>query len=215
MKLLHVDASPRGENSNSRMLSRYFLDRLSGRLSDHSIDYLDVAAEPPPHPTALFTRAIYTPPAERTPEMVAELKISDDLCRRVLVADALVFAMPMHNFTIPSTFKAFVDNLVRAGVTYVVTDDGRYIGQLNRHKVLFITSRGGDLRPGGQLAHMDALTHALRAAFGFMGVSEPEFVDAQPMQFADHTARKAALSKAMADLDAVANDWVAASSTAA
>jgi FMN-dependent NADH-azoreductase len=207
---MHVDASPKRERSNSRALSRHFVDLLRERgVADLEVDYLDVALDPPPHPTECFAVAAYTPPDERTPEMAASLKVSDDLCRRLLAADALVFAMPMHNFTIPSAFKAFVDNIVRGGLTYVAAPGGRYAGQVSRQKVLFITSRGADLRPGSPLARMDALTPALRAAFGFIGVAEPRFVDAQPLQFADQEARAAALARARADLAAVAAEWAA------
>ncbi|MBA5776468.1 NAD(P)H-dependent oxidoreductase [Stappia sp. F7233] len=207
MKLLHVDSSPKGEHSNSRALSRYFVDRLGERVPDLEIDYLDVAAEPLSPPSGLFTRAIYTPPPERTDEMNVELAASDRLCERALDANALVMAMPMHNFSMPAAFKAFVDNLVRVGVTYTFNEDGRPVGRFGRHRVLFITSRGADLRAGGPMAHMDALTPALRAAFGFIGVSAPEFVDAQPLQFADRAAHEAALARAKAELDGVAREW--------
>lgn len=148
-----------------------------------------MAADTPAHPTELFAVATYTPPPQRTPAMRAGLAASDARRERLLAADALVFAMPMHNFTVPSAFKAFVDNIVRGGVTYAATPDGRYEGRLGGKPVLFVTTRGGDLRPGGPLAHLDALTPALRAAFGFVGVADPTFVDAQPLQFADPAPR--------------------------
>lgn len=204
---MHVDASPKGEHSNSRALSKYFVEKLRDRVPRLSIDYLDLALEPPAHPTAQFTRAIYTTPNERTPEMVAELAASDRLCHRVLTADAFVFAMPMHNFTVPSVFKAFIDNLVRAGLTYKFTSEGRQVGCLDQHRALFITTRGSDLRPGNPMAHMDALTPVLRAAFGFMGVMAPLFVDAQPLQFADFSSQQAALLRARSNLDDVARIW--------
>lgn len=171
---------------------------------------LDVSTDTPAHPTELFSVATYTPASHRTPEMLAELASSDVLCRRLLAADALLFAMPMHNFTVPSAFKAFIDNIVRGGLTYLATPDGHYEGRLGEKLVLFITSRGGDLRPGSPLAHMDALTPALRAAFGFLGVTDPTFVDAQPLQFADQDARMNALARARTELNEVANRWAEA-----
>lgn len=209
MKLMQVDSSPKHEWSNSRALAGYFVGRLRERLREIEIDYLDVTVNTPAHPTELFSIATYTPPPQRTPEMRAELAASDALCERLLAADALLFAMPMHNFTVPSAFKAFIDNIARGGLTYLATPDGHYEGQLGHKPVLFITSRGGDLRPGSPLAHMDALTPALTAAFGFIGVTEPTFVDAQPLQFADEEARTAALARARADLDEVAASWTA------
>ncbi len=127
--------------------------------------------------------------------------------QRLLAADALVFAMPMYNWSMPSAFKAFIDSVTRTNLTYVFADDGHTVGQLGRQKVLFITSRGADLRPGTQYSSMDALTPALKAAFGFLGVAEPTFVDAQPLQFANPEARTEALERARGELDAVAADW--------
>jgi len=207
MKLFHVDASPKYDWSNSRMLARYFLERLRTRTPHIEVDYLDLARDVPPHPTEMFTVAMYTPPQDRTPEMAGSLAVSDALCRRLLDADALLFAMPMHNFTIPSAFKTFIDNIVRGWLTYEVLPDGQYLGHLGDKQVLFITTRGTDLRPGTPFADYDALTPALRSAFGFIGVAEPDFVDAQPLQFADQAAREEAIARAKAELDSLAETW--------
>jgi FMN-dependent NADH-azoreductase len=207
MKIMHVDASAKRERSNSRALSRYFLERLREQHVGLEVDYLDVTVDTPPHVTEAFAIATYTPADQRTEAMKATLASSDALCARLLAADALVFAMPMYNWSMPSAFKAFIDSVTRTNLTYVFADDGRTVGQLRRHKVLFITSRGADLRPGTPYSSMDALTPALKAAFGFLGVADPTFVDAQPLQFADPQARTEALERARVELAAVAADW--------
>lgn len=208
MKLMHVDASPKGAKSNSRMLSEQFVEMLRDRVPALTVDYLDLAQDPPPHVSGDFARAIYTPEEERTPQMRALLEPSDALCRRLLAADALLFAMPMYNWSMPSSFKAFLDLVVRGGVTYIAGPDG-YVGQLARHKVLFLTTRGADLREGSPFAGMDALTPALTHGFGFIGVRDPWFVDAQPLQFAEPEERAAGLARAQAELAVVADRWAA------
>ncbi|WNC88072.1 NAD(P)H-dependent oxidoreductase [Paraburkholderia sp. FT54] len=212
MKIMHVDASAKRERSNSRALSRYFLERLREEGAEFEVDYLDVTIDTPPHVTEAFAIATYTAAQDRTPAMKATLAGSDALCQRLLDADAFVFAMPMYNWSMPSAFKAFIDSVTRTGLTYVNADDGRVVGQLSRQKVLFITSRGADLRPGSPYAGMDALTPSLKSAFGFLGVADPTFVDAQPLQFANPEARIEALQRARAELDAVASNWAASSS---
>ncbi|SAK56549.1 ACP phosphodiesterase [Caballeronia arationis] len=207
MKVMHVDASAKRERSNSRALSRFFIERLRAEGVDVEIDYLDVTVDTPPHVTEAFAIATYTAAEDRTPAMKATLAASDALCQRLLEADALVFAMPMYNWSMPSAFKAFVDSVTRTGLTYVNTEDGRIEGQLGRQKVIFITSRGADLRPGTPFSSMDALTPSLRAAFGFLGVAEPTFVDAQPLQFSDQEARTQALERARGELSAIASRW--------
>ena len=211
MKVLHVDASAKRERSNSRALSRYFIERLRSEGVALEIDYLDVTVDTPAHVTEAFAIATYTPEQERTPAMKATLAASDALCRRLLDADALIFAMPMYNWSMPSAFKAYIDNITRTGLTYVFAEGGRIEGQLQRQKTLFITSRGADLRTA-PFSSMDALTPALKAAFGFIGVANPTFVDAQPLQFSDQQARAEALERAHRELDAVAVQWANAQS---
>lgn len=209
MKLLHVDASAKGERSNSRALGRHFIERLQGLGVDLQIDYLDLAVDAPAPVSEAFAIATYTHPEARTPQMRQTLAASDALCRRVMDADACLFAMPMYNWSMPSTFKAFIDSITRTELTYLNTSDG-IVGQLTRQKVLFLTSRGADLRPGNPMAWMDALTPALKAAFAFIGVRSPVFVDAQPLQFADPEAREQALQRARGELDVVARAWATA-----
>ncbi|MGL3820161.1 FMN-dependent NADH-azoreductase [Sphingopyxis sp. R3-92] len=207
MKLLHVDSSPKGATSSSRTLSRFFVDQLRSNLPLLTVDYLDLAAEPAPEISELFTRATYMPAEDRTDAMRAVLAPSDALCQRLLAADALLFAMPMHNWTMPAAFKAFIDAIVRGGLTYEATDDGRFLGQLGGRKTLFLTTRGVDLRAGAPFAGMDMLTPSLRTAFGFIGVEEPQFVDAQPLQFARELERADALRCARRELTAIAESW--------
>jgi FMN-dependent NADH-azoreductase len=207
MKLLHIDSSPKGERSNSRLLTRFFVDQLRTSASDLIVDALDLSTNPPPHPTAMFASAIYTPADQRTPEMNAATRTSDALCRQLLDADAAVFGMPMHNWCMPSVFKAYIDNIIRMGITFLPQPDGRYKGMLAGKPLLFVTTRGGDLRPGSPYEKMDTLTPAVRTAFEFIGADQITFVDAQPLQFADPTARAAALDRAKADLTRVADRW--------
>lgn len=206
---MHVDSSPKGVKSNSRLLSAYYVDLLEKKIPNLVVDYLDLSVDTPPHVTGEFAKATYTPASERTDAMKKELEYSDALCARVLMSDILVFAMPMYNFSMPSTFKAFIDNLVRTNLTYNFNDDGTTSGNLSRKKVIFITTRGADLRPGlSPWSHLDALTPALRSPFYFLGVENPYFVDAQPLQFSDQEARDEALKRAFRDLDSVALEWL-------
>jgi len=209
MRLMHVNSSPKSTLSNSKMLSAYFVDLLKTQIHDLEIDYLDLSVETPPHVTGDFAKATYTPASERTDAMKRALEYSDKLCSRVLMSDMLVFAMPMYNFSMPSSFKAFIDNLVRTNLTYNFLADGTTVGNLTRQKVIFITARGADLRPGlSPWAGMDALTPALRAPLAFLGVENPDFVDAQPLQFSDQSGRDEAFKRAYGELDSVAKEWL-------
>jgi FMN-dependent NADH-azoreductase len=210
MKILHIDASSKFHQwSNSRALGRYFLEQLGSCGVDLEIDYLDVTEDVQPHVSAEFVMATYTPDDQRTAEMRDVLAPSDAMCQRVFEADALVCAMPMYNWTIPATFKTFIDAITRTGVTYELLPDGTTVGKLGDKKVIFITTRGADLRAGSFFSWMDAMTPVLKAAFGFIGVEAPQFVDVQPLQFSDAEARDAALARAHTDLADIAAQWAA------
>lgn len=209
MKIFHVDSSAKRERSNSRALARHFIERLRSEGVEVEVDYLDVAVDTPALVDETFAIATYRAPEDRTADMNARLADSDALCRRMFEADAFVFAMPMYNWSMPAAFKAFIDVVTRPGLTYKATPDGQIVGQFNTQKTLFITARGADLRPGNVFSSMDALTPALKAAFGFIGVDDPTFVDAQPLQFSDPPSREAALVRATEELNVVAAKWAA------
>lgn len=208
MKLLHVDSSPKGDISNSKYLSQFFVDVLKAKDPSIEIDHLDLAENPLPHIDGKFAIAIYKSVYERTSEMNLHLKRSDDLCHQIMTSDAIVFGMPMHNWCYPSVFKAYIDHITRAGLTFEFDDKGNVVGNLNQKKFLFITTRGGDLSDGSPYSSMDALTPALKAAFGFIGAENMTFVDVQPLQFANQEVHRAALDRAKKTLLSIAEKWL-------
>ncbi|MGP1717569.1 MAG: FMN-dependent NADH-azoreductase [Methylophilus sp.] len=209
MRVMQVDASPKRAHSSSKMLSAYFIERLRKSMPDIDVDYMDTSIEAPPHLTPAFIEAMYTPATDRSLAMKQVLSYSDKLCARALMADMLVCAMPMYNFCMPSSFKAFIDHLVRLNLTYTLNADGTTTGNLSRQKILFITTRGADLRPGSPWQKMDALRPALTAAFSFMGADDPVFVDVQPLESHDAVLKATVLDQARLSLDSIAQRWLA------
>lgn len=207
MKLLHVDASAKRATSNSRALSRYFISMLQAQIKSLEVDYLDLTLDVPQHVTEEFARAIYTPAAQRSAEMRHLLVDSDRMCGQLLAADWVVFAMPMYNWSMPSVFKAYIDNIIRAGLTYISDEEGIIHGQLGKQQILFLTTRGADLGPGSRYAGMDALTPALHAAFKFIGAQHMYFINAEPLEFAQPQAREAGLARAKSELESLAQQW--------
>jgi len=194
VKLMHVDCSARRETSNSRALAKYFVDLLRGRLDGLQVDYLDLTL-----PAQPYARAVHSPAAA----LDATLADADALGRRLLDADAVLFAVPMCHGSMPSNFKALIGALVRAGMTGVADEQGNPLGRLVRQKILLLTTRGADPGPGD--AHREVLTRTLRAA----GVVSPQFVDAQLRPFSDPAARAAGLARARWQLERIAAQWAA------
>lgn len=208
MRVLHIDSSPKGDKSNSRALSQFFIQALQARHHDIEINYLDLTENPLPHVDEIFASAIYKSESERTEEMKQHLALSDTLCQQLLDANAVVFGIPMHNWCYPSVFKAYIDHVTRGGLTYHFDEKGNIVGALDQHKFLFITTRGADLSEGSPYAAMDALTPALKAAFKFIGAEHMKFIDAQPLQFSDAAAHNASIERTKHSLQTLSEKWL-------
>jgi FMN-dependent NADH-azoreductase len=128
---MQIVTSPRNANSTSKKLSNYFVERLREGVPNLEIDYLDTSIETPPHITSEFIEAMNATPLERSESMKQTLSLSDSLCARVLMSDLLVFSIPSQSFAMPSGFKAFIDHIVRIGLTYLINDDGSTTGKVN------------------------------------------------------------------------------------
>jgi len=165
MKILHIDCSVRDERSVSKELSGLFVTKLIEKFPAAQLDYLDVSKETTSHPSALFIRANYTPEADRTDEIVNELTESELLVDRMIQAGLYVIGMPMYNFSVPSNFKAFIDNIVRINRTFKLTEAGGEGLPINK-RVYIINTRGVDFTKG-DVQHMDQLQPYLTAILGF------------------------------------------------
>lgn len=196
MKVLHIDSSIRGERSVSKELSAFFMDALQSRFGALPIDYLDLSVNTPSHPSALFVQGNYTPAEDRTPEMTAALEESEALVDRLHHADIYVIGMPMYNFSVPSNFKVFIDNIVRINRTFR-KQDNHYEGLLKNKKVYIINSRGADFSSGHMQANgMDQLQPYLEKVFSFLGLDNLTFINVSPTQFSGQEARIQAIENA-------------------
>lgn len=204
---LYVTASVREHGSQSSRLGQIFCDELKAANSDATFVHRDVGLNPPPHPTHNYTVANYTPPEERTEQMIADLATSDLLIDELLLADKLIFAVPMYNFSVPSTFKAYIDNLVRIGRTFFPAGDGGFQGALGTKKAVFITAHGAIYGDGSPLKELDLQTPWLKTVFGFMGLTDTRFVSADGLDFGEAAYRQESLQSAEAELRELATIW--------
>ncbi len=202
---LHIDSSPRGDRSKSRKLAKEFIAAWQDQHPDNVITYRDLRQTPVPHVTEAWIVACFTPPEALTPEMAEVLKFSDELVDELLAADRCVFSVPMYNFSIPSNFKAYIDQVVRVGRTFT-EEDGQVKGLANGKKVLFITSRGVEFGAGSPYEGWDCQEPALRYAFQFMGVTDIQFIHANGLDMGDE-ARKRALDKAQSKILELVDSW--------
>lgn len=203
--ILHIDSSPRGDRSNSRKLAKEFITAWQSLHPDDVISYRDLRQTPVPHVTEDWIVACFSPPEALTSEMAELLKFSNELVDEFLAADRCVFSVPMYNFSIPSNFKGYIDQVIRVGRTFT-EEDGQVKGLANGKKVLFITSRGVEYGAGSPYEGWDCQEPALRYAFQFMGVTDIEFIHANGLDMGDEV-RKRGLYKAQSEIQELVNSW--------
>ncbi|MDE2514721.1 MAG: FMN-dependent NADH-azoreductase [Rhodospirillales bacterium] len=132
-----------------------------------------------------------TPAAARSDALIAELE----------AADTLVIAVPLYNFSVPSTLKAWIDHIARAGRTFRYTETGP-VGLLTGKRAVIVSARGG-VYSQGPAAGLDFALPWLRAVLGFVGITEVEVVTAEGLAMGE-AAAKAGLARAEAAVDALA-----------
>ncbi|AWA37603.1 FMN-dependent NADH-azoreductase [Pseudomonas fluorescens] len=191
-KILVIHASPRGERSHSRRLAESFLSAWQVRHPQAQVTRREVGRALIPAVNEAFVAAAFYPEPEARPlTMQADLALSDQLVDELFDHDLLLISTPMYNFNVPSSLKAWVDQIVRLGLTFDHTlDNGiaQYTPLLHGKKALIVTSRGGfGFGPGGEL---EALNHAdpwLRTALGFIGINNVTVVAAEGEESAERT----------------------------
>src|SRR5205823_1366629 len=111
MNILHIDCSSRQE-SHSRQLSAAIVEKLLEVAPGASIRRRDLGTDPLPHAAADYAEALSTPATLANPP-TGSLDISEALIREVEAADVIVIGTPMHNYSIPSVLKAWIDQILR------------------------------------------------------------------------------------------------------
>jgi FMN-dependent NADH-azoreductase len=175
--LLHIDASPLGDASISRHLSHQFVQKWQALNPTGKVIARDLTTTAISPINGSWIGAVYTPEASRTPEQQEILKLSETLIAELESADEYAIGIPMHNFGIPSTFKLWIDQIVRAGKTFVYID-GKPNGLLKNKKATFLIASGGTYDAGTVMASFNFVEPYLRTIFGFVGVTDTTSINA-------------------------------------
>ncbi|MCF6761952.1 FMN-dependent NADH-azoreductase [Pseudomonas fragi] len=196
--VLIIESSARQQGSFSRQLTRQFISQWQAVRPGDQVTVRDLALNPVPHLDANLLGGWMKPEAQRSADEQASLKRSDELTDEVLGADVLVLAAPMYNFAIPSTLKAWLDHVLRAGVTFKYTETGPQ-GLLTGKKAYVLTARGG-LYAGSTTDHQEPY---LRQVMAFIGIHDVTFIHAEGMNLGGDFQDKG-LKQAKAKLSAIA-----------
>ena len=173
--LLKIDVSPRGDQSISRKLGQQFADQWQQSNSGGKIVARDLVKTTLPFVDLPWIAGAYTPPDKHTAEHKEALKISDELIAELLATNEIVISTPMYNFAVPAVLKAWIDHIVRAGITFSAGPDG-YKGLVNGKKATVIIASGGVYTAGAPAETYNAEGPYLRLVLGFIGITDVTFV---------------------------------------
>lgn len=197
MNILHIDCSPRLE-SHSRHLSAAIVDILFQRAPAARIIRRDLGANPVPHASADYALALSSPVTLAAPPKGA-FDLSEILIREVEDAEVVVIGTPMNNLTVPSTLKAWVDQILRAGRTFKSTPAGK-VGLLQDRPV-FIAIASGGFFSGERANQPDFLRPYLAAVLSCVGLHSLQCVSVEATAFLDPAQALSARDKALASID--------------
>jgi FMN-dependent NADH-azoreductase len=188
-RVLLVLSSPRGAQSHSQAIARRLVDDIVAREPDAIVTERDLTREPLPHLGEAFVSGLFKSELERTREESEEIARSDALVDELLAADTIVIAAPMHNFGIPSTLKAWIDHVARAGRTFRYTASGPE-GLLKGKRVILVVARGGVYTKGPATA-LEFQESYLRGVLGFLGLTDVQTIHVEGVAMGEAAANEA------------------------
>ncbi|TXS89493.1 FMN-dependent NADH-azoreductase [Parahaliea maris] len=190
MKILSIEASPRGDKSNSSRVAQAFLEACTEANPDVEIDRLNVFDDGLP--------AFGREGASQKMAHIARLMESGqgleaagewsgvlDHIQRLKSADKVVISSAMWNFSIPYPLKHYIDLVCQPGLTFGVNPQGEYVGMLKGKSLQLILSRGSEYRPGFPRQEdgikTDYQSAYLRHIAAFLGFEDVREIILQPM----------------------------------
>jgi len=187
---LMVTASPRYTDSHSRMLSDRFAALVRGRYPEAILVDRDLVADPPPMLTNEMIHGFFRKPGLDQKQVTASLTVSDRYTHELLSADCVVIATPMYNFNVPATLKAWIDLVVRSGLTFEKVSDGQLRGLCKGKKAIVLCSMGGWFAK----KQINLVEPYLCLVGDFIGLEEVEFVYIEGTATATFDQEKALLA---------------------
>ena len=172
--LLQLNTSLFADAGQSTQLAKQFVSAWRGANPGAKLIVRDIGGEPVPHLTAEGFGAFIAAPEARTEAQRAVVGLSDALIEELRRADVIVIGLPMYNFGVPSSLKAYFDHIARAGVTFRYTPQGPD-GLLTGKKVYVFATRGGAYVGTA----LDTQSGYVRDFLRFIGIDDVEFVYAE------------------------------------
>jgi len=195
-KILHITASIRGAESVSRTLSTKLTEKLAAEQNANVIER-DLSANDMPYVSTERFEANSTAKTDRTPEQQELAAIADTLIEELQTADTIVLGVPVYNFGVPAVFKAWADQVARAGTTFKYGENGPE-GLLAGKKAYLVAVSGGT--PVG--GDFDFMSPWVKFFLGFLGIKDVEMIAADGIMGQDGDEKINAAHETIEALDA-------------
>ncbi len=192
--LLQINTSIFSDRGQSSQLAQRFVTAWREGNPGAKVTVRDLAKDPVPHLDAAGFGAFLAKPEERTTEQQAAAAYSDTLIAELKAADVIVLGLPLYNFGLPSTLKAYFDQIGRSGSTFRYTAEGP-VGLLTGKKAYVFAARGG-LYKG---TPKDTQTSYVRDLLAFLGITDVEFVYAEGLAISEQS-KSASIAEAHEDI---------------
>jgi FMN-dependent NADH-azoreductase len=182
MKLLHIISSPRGAASNTLRVSSAFTERLQIDRGDVTVDEIDLYHRDLPSMAGANVEAKYTLMVGQPidPDHADSWREIEAMIDHFKSADAYVISAPMWNLSIPYALKYYIDCIVQPGYAFTYNERGQVVPLVHGKKMICVTSRGGDYSANSPMNAFDFQVPYLRAIFGFIGITDIEFINVEP-----------------------------------
>ncbi|MEM9004257.1 MAG: NAD(P)H-dependent oxidoreductase [Cyanobacteria bacterium P01_F01_bin.86] len=175
VQILRIDSSSRLQGSHSRELADFFQATWLQQYPDDEVIRRDLVAVPIPHITETTIAGYYTPQEQHTEAMQAATALSDELIAELMAADVLLLSVPMYNFSIPSSLKAYIDQIVRVGYTFDMDPERGFYGLVENKQAFVTVAYGAAGYLEGPFSAMNFLEPYLEALLGFLGIKDIKF----------------------------------------
>jgi len=172
--LLVIKSSILGAHSASNELVDEYVMLWKDKYQSGNVVVRDFSESPIPHLSGETFAAFLVEPGERDESQNSAVALSDELISEFMAADQIVIGMPMYNLSVPSSFKAYIDHITRAGVTFQYTEEGP-VGLAGGRSVLVLGARGGVYKG----TPMDLQTPYLDAVMGLIGIEKVTYINAE------------------------------------
>jgi len=169
-KILNIVSSAKGNNSYSIKLANAIIDKLLAAYPGSHIKTHDLTANPLPHLHENQLNAFFTPVEKLSESHKQLVDYSDQAIQDLKEADIIVIGVPLYNFSIPSALKAWVDHVVRRGITFNYENGAPY-GLVTNKKVYLAMASGG-VYSDGPMKPYDFAEPFLRFVLSFIGLND-------------------------------------------